>query len=117
MRRMWLGCMILGALAGDLVVSAFRRIDTSQNPLPADLQAIKITTTGMLTPNYALVHLFAEKGYKGYALVDSAGRIAWHYRTRTTRSRPTAGPTATSCSWTRATAWSKWIAAARSSTS
>lgn len=28
------------------------------------------------------MHLFAEKGYKGYALVDSAGRIAWHYRTR-----------------------------------
>ena len=51
-------------------------------PLPADLQAIKITTTGTLTPQYALVHLFAEQGFKGYALVDSAGRIAWHYRTK-----------------------------------
>ena len=50
--------------------------------LPADLQAITITATGTLTPQYALVHLFAEKGYKGYALVDSAGRIAWHYRTK-----------------------------------
>jgi hypothetical protein len=28
------------------------------------------------------VHLFAEKGYQGYALVDSSGRIAWHYRTK-----------------------------------
>jgi len=51
-------------------------------PLPDDLQAIKITTTGTLTPNYALVHLYAEKGFKGYALVDSAGRIAWFYRTK-----------------------------------
>ena len=51
-------------------------------PLPADLQAIKITATGTLTPQYALVHLYAEKGFKGYALVDSAGRIAWHYRTK-----------------------------------
>jgi Arylsulfotransferase (ASST) len=52
------------------------------SPIPADLQAIRITTTGTLTPQYALVHLFAEKGFKGYALVDTAGRIAWHYRTR-----------------------------------
>ena len=65
----WLGAMIvLGA--------------TSPTPIPADLQAIKITATGMLTPQYALVHLFAEKGFKGYAMVDSAGRIVWHYRTR-----------------------------------
>ena len=74
MRRMWLGCMILGALA---TITA-----SEPNPLPPELQAIKITTTGTLTPQYALVHLFAEKGYKGYALVDSAGRIAWHYRTK-----------------------------------
>jgi hypothetical protein len=51
-------------------------------PLPADLQAIKISATGTLTPKYALVHLYAEQGFKGYALVDSSGRIAWHYRTR-----------------------------------
>src|SRR5829696_7805503 len=51
-------------------------------PLPADLQAIKITATGTLTSKYALLHLYAEKGFKGYALVDSHGRIAWHYRTK-----------------------------------
>ena len=51
-------------------------------PLPADLQAIKITTTGTLTPQYALLHLFAEQGFKGYALINSAGQITWHYRTK-----------------------------------
>lgn len=50
--------------------------------LPADLAQIKITTTGTLTPRFVLVHLFAEQGYKGYALVDSGGKIAWHFRTR-----------------------------------
>jgi hypothetical protein len=29
---------------------------------------------------FALVHLFAEKGYKGYVLVDSTGRVACYYR-------------------------------------
>jgi hypothetical protein len=58
------------------------REHAAPEPLPADLQQIKITATGTLSPQYALVHLFAEKGYKGYALVDSAGRIAWHYRTK-----------------------------------
>jgi hypothetical protein len=51
-------------------------------PLPLELQKVKITATGTLTPQYALVHLYAEKGYKGYALVDSAGRIAWQYQTK-----------------------------------
>jgi hypothetical protein len=51
-------------------------------PLPADLQAIRISATGTLTPKYALVHLYAEQGFKGYALVDSSGRIVWHYRTK-----------------------------------
>ena len=51
-------------------------------PIPADLQAITFTATGTLSPQYALVHLFAEQGFKGYALVDSSGRIAWHYRTK-----------------------------------
>jgi hypothetical protein len=50
--------------------------------LPADLQAITITAAGALTPAFALLHLYAEPGFKGYALVDSRGRIAWHYRTR-----------------------------------
>ena len=49
---------------------------SARAPLPDDLQAIKITATGTLTPQYALAHLFAEKGFKGYAMVDSAGRIA-----------------------------------------
>ncbi len=73
MRRVFVGCMILGALA---------TMSASTSDLPADLQQIKFTATGTLSPQYALVHLYAEKGYKGYALVDSAGRIAWHYRTR-----------------------------------
>ena len=65
----WLGAMlVLGA--------------SSPAQIPADLQAITLTATGTLTPQYALVHLFAEKGFKGYAMVDSAGRIVWHYRTK-----------------------------------
>jgi hypothetical protein len=52
------------------------------HPIPPDLETIKITATGTLSSQYALVHLFSEQGFKGYALVDSAGRIAWHYRTR-----------------------------------
>jgi hypothetical protein len=73
MRRLIVGCMILGALA---------TLTAGTSDLPADLQQIKFTATGTLSAQYALVHLFAEKGYKGYALVDSAGRIAWHYRTK-----------------------------------
>jgi hypothetical protein len=41
-----------------------------------------MTATGTLTPRYALVHLYAEKGFKGYALIDAGARIEWHYRTR-----------------------------------
>jgi hypothetical protein len=74
MRRFLMACLVLGAitLAGA----------TAPAPLPDDLQAIKFTANGTLTPQYALVHLFAEKGFKGYALVDSGGRIVWHYRTK-----------------------------------
>jgi hypothetical protein len=72
MRRFLTAFLIVGAIAA-LAARA---------PLPADLEAIKFTATGTLTPQYALVHLFAEKGFKGYALVDSAGRVAWHYRTK-----------------------------------
>lgn len=50
--------------------------------LPADLAGIRFIATGTLTPQYALVHLFAEKGFKGYALVDSSGVVRWHYRTK-----------------------------------
>jgi hypothetical protein len=71
MRRFLSACLLIGAMA---IAKAA--------PLPADLQAIKITATGTLTPQYALVHLYAEQGFKGYALVDASGRIAWHYRTR-----------------------------------
>ena len=52
------------------------------SPLPPISRRSQFTATGTLSPQYALVHLFAEKGFKGYALVDSAGRIAWHYRTK-----------------------------------
>jgi len=72
MRKFLSACLLIGALAS-VVASA---------PIPTDLQDIKITATGTLTPKYALVHLYAEQGFKGYALVDSAGRIAWHYRTK-----------------------------------
>jgi hypothetical protein len=72
MRKFLSACLLVGALVS-VAASA---------PLPADLQAIKLTATGTLTPKYALVHLYAEQGFKGYALVDSAGRIAWHYRTK-----------------------------------
>lgn len=29
-----------------------------------------------------LAHLYAGKGFKGYALIDGSGHIAWHYRTK-----------------------------------
>jgi hypothetical protein len=67
MRRFLFGLLVLGATSA---------------PLPADLAAIKFTATGKLSSQFALVHLFAEKGFKGYALVDASGKIAWHYRTR-----------------------------------
>jgi hypothetical protein len=74
MGRFLAGCvLIIGALAA---------VHAAPDPIPADLAAIKFTATGTLTTKYALVHLFAEQGFKGYALVDSAGRIAWHYRTK-----------------------------------
>jgi hypothetical protein len=74
MRRFLSALLFAGAIA-TLGASA-------PSPIPDDLQAIKITATGSLSPQYALVHLFAEKGFKGYAMVDSAGRIVWHYRTK-----------------------------------
>ena len=64
------------------LLSALLLLGAGSAPLPADLQAITFTATGTLSSQYALVHLFAEKGFEGYALVDSAGRIAWHYRTK-----------------------------------
>ena len=50
--------------------------------IPPDLAAISITATGTLTPRYALLHLYAETGFKGYALIDQRGAIAWYYRTK-----------------------------------
>jgi hypothetical protein len=74
MRRFLAGCVfILGALA---------LTHAAPDSIPSDLADIKITATGTLSPHYALLHLFAEKGFKGYALVESNGRIAWHYRTK-----------------------------------
>lgn len=71
MRPLLVGCILSGAMAA-----------VAAKDLPADLKDIKITATGTLSPQYALVHLFAEKGYKGYALVDSSGQVAWHYRAK-----------------------------------
>lgn len=74
MRRFLAGCVFA---SGALVA-----VRAAPDPIPPDLAAIKMTATGTLTPHYALVHLYAEKGFQGYALVDSAARIAWHYRTK-----------------------------------
>ena len=74
MRRFLSGCLLF---IGACVLTA-----SAPDPLPPDLAEIRITATGQLTPKYVLAHLYAEKGYKGYALIDSSGRIAWHYRTK-----------------------------------
>ena len=58
------------------MAGAFATLGASEpKPLPSDLQAITITATGTLTPNYALVHLFAEKGYFGTSLRDVAAAV------------------------------------------
>ena len=67
---------------GVCVIGALAALHAAPVPIPSDLAAITMTATGTLTPQYALVHVFAEKGFKGYALVDATGRIAWHYRTK-----------------------------------
>ena len=71
-----LSCLVLLA-AASAALGANQR-----EQIPDDLKQIKITATGTLTPQYALLHLYAEQGYKGYALVDGGGRIAWQYRTK-----------------------------------
>ena len=76
MRQLSRGLVIILAV---LVVHVVR---SAPIPLPADLAAITITATGKLSADFALVHLFAEKGFKGYALVTSDGHIAWWYRTK-----------------------------------
>jgi hypothetical protein len=83
MRRFVSACVFAGviaAAAAALATAALAKVAPS--PLPDDLQAIKFSTNGTLSPQYALVHLFAEKGFKGYAMIDSAGRVVWHYRTK-----------------------------------
>ncbi|HYB96900.1 MAG TPA: aryl-sulfate sulfotransferase [Vicinamibacterales bacterium] len=67
-----------------LLIAAAAATTAARTPadLPADLQAIKFIASGTLSSQYALVHLFAEKGFKGYAIVDSGGRVVWHYRTK-----------------------------------
>ena len=75
MRRFLSGWVLI---AGALTTLAAR----VPEPLPPDLAAIRISATGTLTPHYVLAHLYAEKGYKGYALIDAAGQVAWHYRTK-----------------------------------
>src|ERR1051325_5453661 len=81
MRRFVVGCAVAIWTATALAFGV-TALHAAPDPIPSDLAAIKFTATGTLTPRYALVHLFAEKGFKGYALVDSTGRIAWHYRTK-----------------------------------
>ena len=65
-----------------LAVLAARHARRAQRRFPTICRRSRFTATGTLTPQYALVHLYAEQGFKGYALVDSSGRIAWHYRTK-----------------------------------
>lgn len=52
------------------------------DPLPPDLAAVKFEVTGKPTFPFALVHLFAQDGFRGYAVLDSTGRVVWHYRTK-----------------------------------
>jgi hypothetical protein len=49
--------------------------------LPDDLARISFKTTGTPTFPYAIVHLFSQDGFKGYAVIDGAGKVRWHYRT------------------------------------
>lgn len=50
--------------------------------LPPDLDAIRFQTTGTPTVPHVLVHLFQEDGFKGYVMLDRAGRVVWHWRTK-----------------------------------
>lgn len=79
MRRFFAGCVLI---IGVGLLSKIASLDARTRDLPADLADIKFTATGMLSSSFALVHLFAEKGFKGYALVDSSGAVRWHFRTR-----------------------------------
>jgi Arylsulfotransferase (ASST) len=49
--------------------------------LPADLAKIRFSVTGQSSTPLALVHLFAEDGFKGYVIVDRAGDVVWFWRT------------------------------------
>ncbi|MGQ0733488.1 MAG: aryl-sulfate sulfotransferase [Acidobacteriota bacterium] len=77
MRRFLCGWLVIG-----VVSAGARQPGATDRHIPPDLQKIRISATGSLSSAYALVHLFSEDGFKGYALVESSGRIAWHYRTR-----------------------------------
>ena len=79
MRRFLCGWLLAGAVS---IAGSARDTGSAPNALPPDLAKVRITATGTLSPRFALVHLFSDDGFKGYALVDSAGRIAWYYRTR-----------------------------------
>jgi hypothetical protein len=80
LRNFLSACLLIGATVSG--GPARSTVAVAAAPIPPDLEAIKIAATGTLTPRYALLHLYAEQGFKGYALVDQSGRIAWHYRTR-----------------------------------
>ena len=80
MRQFLCGCVLL--VSTFALRASVDKASSIPGPIPPDLSEIKFSATGKLSSQFALVHLFAEKGFKGYALVDSAGRIAWHYRTK-----------------------------------
>ena len=59
----------------------FGLADQRSTALPEDLAKVSLTATGTPSFPFALVHLFSQDGFKGYVVVDSAGKIVWHYRT------------------------------------
>jgi hypothetical protein len=52
------------------------------DPLPADLAAVRFTTSGTPTVPLALVHLYDKEKFKGYVIVDGDGEVVWFWRTK-----------------------------------
>jgi len=81
--RSWLLCAaLLGVFAGPPAYVGRPLRGADADPIPADLASVTITATGTPTSPFALVHLFKQDGFKGYAIVDARGAIVWHYRTK-----------------------------------
>lgn len=68
--------------AASWAITSALALSGAADPLPADLARLAIATTGTPTAPYALVHLFSQEGFKGYAVIDRSGAVVWHYRTR-----------------------------------